>query len=70
MHNYLLHQKGGDKKKQEDLNLLGFTTDDAGNMKGGKDKEEIKFKDEEAIDFSWYFSPEYKVKEVKDSTRI
>lgn len=53
-HNYILHQKGGvDKKKQDEFNLLGFTTDDTGKMRGGKRDEEIKFKDEEAIDFSW-----------------
>lgn len=71
-HNYMLHQKGGsDKKKQDDLNLLGFTSDSKGyNAKEGKREEEIKFKDDEAIDFSWYFSPEYKVKEIKESNNL
>lgn len=53
-HNYMLHQKGGvDKKKQSEWNLLGFTTDDIGRIKGTRKSEEIKFNDEEAIDFSW-----------------
>jgi hypothetical protein len=66
-HNFLLHQKGGDKKQQEEFNLLGFTTDNSGNVVGGKKRdEEIKFKDDEAIDFSWYFGPNYKVKEIRE----
>lgn len=53
-HNYMLHQRGGgDKKFQEDRNLLGFTTEDVGKVKGGKRDEEIKFKDAEAVNFGW-----------------
>lgn len=62
-HNYMLHQKGGGKR--QDDTLLGFKMNDDGTSKG-KDTEEIKFKDEEAVDFGWYFSPEYKVKEIKE----
>jgi len=53
-HNYILHQKGGvDKKKQEEFNLLGFKADDTGKPKGERNSEEIKFNDDEAVDFSW-----------------
>ena len=53
-HNYMLHQRGGqDKKLMEERNLLGFTTDDEGNIKGGRRDEDIVFKDEEAINFGW-----------------
>lgn len=41
------------KSKMEERNLLGFVTDEVGMVKGAKRTEEIKFKDEEAVDFGW-----------------
>jgi hypothetical protein len=38
-----------DKKKQEEVNLLGFQR----NSKTGAKVEEIKFRDSEAMDFGW-----------------
>ena len=49
----------------EDMSLLGFTSDDVGKVRHSK-HEEVKFKDDEAVDFGWYFSQDYKVKENKE----
>lgn len=53
------------RSKMEDMSLLGFTSDDVGKVRSSK-HEEIKFKDDEAVDFSWYFSSDYKAKETKE----
>lgn len=64
-HAYLFHQKGAvDKKIAEEQTLLGFNSFGP-NSRKNKEKEEIKFKDQEAIDFGWYFSEEYKAKDQK-----
>lgn len=48
----MLHQRGGiDKKKHEEANLLGFKGQDS---KAAEKAKEIKFKDEEAMDFGWF----------------
>ena len=55
-HNVLFHQKTGtDKKKLETQQLLGFNSFGPNSNKDKKN-EEIKFKDEEAIDFGWYIN--------------
>jgi len=65
-HNFMLHQRGGvDKKKHEEANLLGFKTGGKADSKA----EEIKFKDDEAMDFEWYFSANYKVKDPRQEKR-
>ena len=48
------------------MSLLGFISDDVGKVRSSK-HEEVKFKDDEAVDFGWYFSQEYKVKEHKEN---
>ena len=68
-HNYMVHQKGGfdASKKVEESKLLGFNSFGPNSHKSRY--EEIKFKDEEAIDFSWYFSDEYKAKDFKNQPK-